>query len=109
MRLALAAAVILLIAIPAEARHHRHHYRHYAHEQCLPGAIWLRHERECVWKHSRREVMPIDTNRTRTTDTRPSAKREDRLPAADPGPGITLPFWEPYPIMGRPQGRWWML
>ena len=107
--------VILLIlaalSCEAQARHYHHRYA----DRCYPGYIWLRHDRECVSKrYSRREVVPAEQPiRHRETtiepDTRPPVKRGGRLPAADPAPGVNLPYWEPDSIMGRPGGRWWFL
>ncbi len=114
MRLALAAALLVLVAAPAEARH-RHHHRYVA--RCWPGEILLVHEGRCVWAHSRsardigrsvprfaawpRSPAPPDPPAV------PVGKKGDRLKASDPGPGVELPYWEPYPVMGRPAGRWW--
>ncbi len=129
MRLAIAATLLVLVAAPAEARHRHHHYV----ARCWPGEILLVHEGRCVWARSRaardigrsvprfaawpnrREVMPPGPiTAIPTPDTRPAsdqaperAKKGDRLPAA--GPGVDLPYWEPFPIMGRPGGRWWWL
>ncbi len=132
MRVVIVGAFLALVAAPAEARHRHHHYV----ARCWPGEILLVHEGRCVWARSRaardigrsvprfaawpnrREVMPPDKAITTIPrpDTRPAsdqtperAKKGDRLPAVGPGPGIELPFWEPFPIMGRPQGRWWWL
>ncbi len=131
MKAFIALALLVLAAAPAEARSRHHHYV----ARCWPGEILLVHEGRCVWARSRaardigrsvprfaawpnrREVMPpADPKSTIPPDTRPAsdqaperAKKGDRLPAANSGPGVDLPYWEPFPIMGRPRGRWWWL
>ncbi len=108
----IALVLLVLVATPAEAR--RHHYTH--HTRCWAGEIHLLHGGRCVPRYSRaaREVMryvPPPRFAVRPMPVpveKPAAKRGDRLPTADP-PGVELPFWEPYPIMGRPEGRWWHL
>ncbi len=116
MRLVSAAALLVLVAAPAEARYHR--YMHRLH--CWPGEIHLLRGGRCVSIHSRaaREIVryvPPPRFAARPMPMpmppeKPVAKRQDRLPVSrETAPGVELPYWEPYPIMGRPPGRWWNL
>ena len=113
-RIALALACLVALAMPAEARHH--------HARCLLGSIRILHSGQCVSKHSRaaRKVYhpwAWHPGRARgslqeagpTPPPRKVAKTQDRRPERPESQGLDIPYWEPYPIMGRGPGRWWWL
>ncbi len=96
------ALAVLLLPSQAQAKY-RHSYRgyYYGDGYNYPNR-YRRDYTDGYRRHARRDQREDQ-------GARDQVKRGDKLPSVDPGLEIDLPYWEPFPIMGRPAGRWWWI